>query len=69
MAAPVTFVLTITGGDYGGHEVRLNDQVIGHRPYDGSRPDDVNNEVAAALAAILRERLGWPETDPRGDYE
>jgi hypothetical protein len=62
-------VITVDGEDrdYGGNDVYLGEIKIGHRPYDGSWKEDIAKEAAASLAALLRERLGWPLEAPDED--
>src|SRR3954471_14875637 len=62
---PIALIVTVEGGDYAPHEVRLAGELIGYRPHDGSCHEEVVAEVAGELAALLRERLGWPDTDKR----
>lgn len=57
-------LISVEGGDLGPHEVRLNGELIGYRPWDGSMLEEVVSEVAGALAGLLGERLGWPQNDP-----
>jgi hypothetical protein len=68
---PRAVALTITAESlndgYGGHDVFLNGERIGHRPYDGSNADEVCDETARALAGMLRERLGWAPEAPKED--
>ena len=45
-----------------GHDVWLNSQFIGHRPYDGKDIDDVCDEVIAALARTIGKELNWTVT-------
>lgn len=47
---------------YGDHEVRINDQLVGYRRYDGSDKMEVEEEVANALALMLRGFLRYEET-------
>lgn len=59
--------ITADGGDYRPHEVRLNGQLIGYRPWDGSDSRDVIAEVVSGLAGLLGERFGWPQTEDLED--
>lgn len=48
-------------GYYGDYEVRINDQLVGYRRYDGSDSMEVEEEVANALALMLRGFLRYEE--------
>lgn len=67
MSVAVLYIKT-EGEEYCGHDVYLGDYKIGYRAYDGSWSNEVVDEVAEALAEILREKLGWPEDKPEEDY-
>lgn len=65
-----TFVVTVTPmGMYQGHAIKINGLQVAHRPYNGARSHDVEREVTAALGALIREKLGWPEEAPEGDED
>lgn len=49
-------------GYYGGHDVYIEAQLIGHRPYDGTYYEEIRDEVRSALAELLRKELGWDKT-------
>lgn len=66
---PLMVVVERVHSGYGGHEVRLGKAVVGFRRYDGTCTEEVEAEVEQTLAAMLRERLGWPETYPDEDDE
>lgn len=48
---------------YGGHYVYLGGSLIGTRPYDGSEPLEIANEVAGALAVLVSDHLKWSSED------
>ncbi len=49
------------GFEWGGFRVFFNDQEAYWRPYDGSSPEEVADEAAAALGELVREKLGLPD--------
>jgi len=53
-------------GDYLlGHDVFIDDCLIGVRPYDGTTDiDDIRGEVRQALVRMLRGALGWQVPEP-----
>lgn len=57
----------ITTEDVGRRlEVRLNGSLLGYHsvPY---KPWQATEEAVEALAGLLRERLGWPQTEEDDD--
>ena len=46
--------------EYDGFTVFFNDQRAYFRPYDGSSAEEVEDEAAAALGELVREKLGHP---------
>lgn len=45
-------------------EVKINNFLVGYRPYDGSSVEEIANEVAGCIAGVLNIHLGWPLEDP-----
>lgn len=69
LAAPMALVITVEpmgASAYGGYEIRLSGHLVGYRSYDGSASHEVHQEILASLAALLRERLGYPLSNPDG---
>lgn len=62
IAVALTITVEQSVGSW-GHDVYLNDQLIGHRPYSGTRPEEICTEVSTALAELLCQKLDW---DPLG---
>ena len=60
-------VIRASSDRYGPCAVYLGEALIGYRPYDGSCRENIEAGAEQALAAMLRERLGWSETDPDED--
>lgn len=57
--AVTALVITIEGGDedFRGNDVYLGGALIAHRAYDGSGHQAISEEIAQALAALLRPEL------------
>ena len=71
MNLPTALIITVENvwsDDYGGCNVYLSGQLIGHRPYDGSDTAEVAAQVVRALSGLLRERLGWKPEAPDDEY-
>lgn len=66
-------ILISVDGDYRGPvEVKIGSWTIGYRSYDGSETEEIIDEVSAALADLLFERLSrehsnWSKEDPDKD--
>lgn len=67
MSRPVALVVEVTGRGYAPLRVTLNGRLIGFRPYDGKDHEEVEEEVLDALSGLLRERLGYSETQEEDD--
>jgi hypothetical protein len=50
--------------NYDGHHVYFNGKLAYWRKYDGSDNDDVEQEAADTLGALVREKLGRPSERP-----
>lgn len=63
-------LITVEPGDYvpDPYEVRLGGELIGYRPWTGASGEEIAAEVSGALASLLAERLGWPQTKPEGAW-
>lgn len=62
MSQPIALFITVDEYD---STVRLNGHLIG---YSGKyiKTHQAVDDVISELADVLRERLGWPQADPRG---
>lgn len=61
-------VLTVEPADftsYDGYYVKLNNQSIYYRPYDGSNSDEVLAEAVSVLGDLIRMQLGFPADLPK----
>lgn len=71
MNVPIALTITVEQSVGGwGHDVYLNGQFAGHRPYDGARPEEICTEVSTALAELIRKQLDWkPFTDDSDELD
>jgi hypothetical protein len=61
VSQPIALFITVDESDGAAY---LNGQLLG---YSGQylKTEQAADDVIAELADVLRERLGWPQTDPR----
>lgn len=54
----VALIVSIsTEHEYDGHEISINGQMVAFRRYSGADTDDVTDDIAKALGAVLLGKL------------